>query len=82
MSDPPLTFKRSKNKRSQRTRGVDVEEPTSEAAADTGEESPSSLATKLKNKLRTRNKPKTKLSFGVDDEVRVHTAMGDHVLIF
>lgn len=72
MAEQPVTFKKKRTKRSQRAREQDVDaEPTSEATADTGEESPSTLATQLKNKLKTRNKPKSRLSFGVDEEVRM-----------
>ncbi|KAK7690288.1 hypothetical protein QCA50_006943 [Cerrena zonata] len=67
MSDAPVTFKKSKSKRAQRTRDLDTD-VTSGADADTGEDSPSVLATKLKNKLKTRTKPQSKLSFGGPEE--------------
>ncbi|CAL1712429.1 unnamed protein product [Somion occarium] len=67
MSDPPVTFKKTKAKRAQRARDLEAD-PTSEPAADTGEDSPSVLATKLKNKLKTRTKPQSRLSFGGPEE--------------
>lgn len=70
----PIMFKRKGARNTQRARLTDSEPGTpSEAGSDTagtGEDSPSVLAAKLKNKLKTRNKPKSKLSFGADEDVR------------
>lgn len=66
-----MMFKRKSTKHAQRARAIDSDaasgEATSDTAAGTGDESPSILATKLKNKLKSRNKPKSKLSFGGED---------------
>lgn len=79
MSDPPVTFKKTKAKRAQRARDLEAD-PTSEPAADTGEDSPSVLATKLKNKLKTRTKPQSRLSFGGPEEVRSRSAASERLL--
>lgn len=78
MADAPVTFKRKGARPAQRARsGVDFDvansEPGSETVAGSGDESPSVLAAKLKNKLKSRVKPKTRLSFGVE-EVRGRTS--------
>lgn len=70
----PVMFKRKGAKPTQRSRpsGAKVATPI-EVALDTagsGEDSPSVIAAKLKNKLKSRIKPKTKLSFGADEDVR------------
>ena len=72
MADAPVTFKRKGARPSGRARVVDPDvansEPGSEAAAaGSGDESPSIVAAKLKNKLKSRVKPKTRLSFGVEE---------------
>lgn len=77
MSDFPITFKRKGARPIQRSRIVDadVTEPVTEAAAAGSEdESPSVVATKLKNKHKSRLKPKARLSFGVE-EVRVYITL-------
>ena len=70
--DTPVMFKRKGARPSQRSRPTEADaEPTTGTGSDTagtGEDSPSVLATKLKNKLKTRTKPKSKLSFGGADE--------------
>ncbi|KAF5375932.1 hypothetical protein D9615_008279 [Tricholomella constricta] len=63
-STPPVIFKRTKAKPGQRTRQASPEHDAEKAA---GDDSPSTLATKLKNKVK-RAKPKSQLSFGGDDE--------------
>ncbi|KAF8171926.1 nineteen complex-related protein 2-domain-containing protein [Mycena galopus ATCC 62051] len=75
MSDSPLIFKRkSKPARARQS----SPEPESN---DTANESPSTLATRLKNKAK-RAKPKSRLSFGADDdEVCVLNAPKDSMLI-
>ncbi|GBE83032.1 nineteen complex-related protein 2-domain-containing protein [Sparassis latifolia] len=70
MTEPPVVFKRSSKKHAQRGRVstpevVGEKEKEGDRAAGS-EQSPSMLATKLKNKLRA--KPKTRLSFGGDEE--------------
>ena len=68
----PIMFKRKGARPTQRSRptetGVDATTEVASDTAGTGEDSPSVLATKLKNKLKTRTKPKSKLSFGGADE--------------
>ncbi|PCH39872.1 hypothetical protein WOLCODRAFT_97929 [Wolfiporia cocos MD-104 SS10] len=71
MSDPPVVFKRTKSKPAQRARITAPEDVTDTAGHDgapEAEESPSALATKLKKKLKTREKPKPHLSFGGEEE--------------
>ena len=70
MADAPVVFKKSRTKNTQRSR---VATPAVEGAGDGGQtadvedtESPSLLATKLKKKLKTREKPKSRLSFGAE----------------
>uniref|UniRef100_A0A8H8CMD7 GC-rich sequence DNA-binding factor n=1 Tax=Psilocybe cubensis TaxID=181762 RepID=A0A8H8CMD7_PSICU len=63
---PPVIFKRSKAKATARARETSPENGT-EKAAGTPEESPSTLALKLKNKVK-RAKVKSRLSFGGDEE--------------
>lgn len=65
--DSPVIFKRKANavKPLPRARERSPETGTQESV----EESPSTLATKLKKKIQ-KSKPKSKLSFGGDDEVR------------
>jgi GC-rich sequence DNA-binding factor len=77
MSDStPLIFKR-KSKPTARARASSPEPDTN----DSGIESPSTLASRLKNKAK-RAKPKSRLSFGADeDEVCVPIAPKNIVLI-
>ncbi|KXN82858.1 GC-rich sequence DNA-binding factor 2 [Leucoagaricus sp. SymC.cos] len=73
-SPPPLIFKRTKSKPAQRKRdvspeGAKIERKDGDGEQDAvSEESPSTLATKLKNKAKKNTKTKSKLSFGGDDE--------------
>ena len=78
MADAPVVFKKSRTKSTQRSRLATPD--VTESAADGGQtadvedvESPSLLATKLKKRLKTLEKPKSRLSFGAD-EVRCHNA--------
>lgn len=85
MSDTPVTFRRKGARPAQRARAVESDatvnsEPGSEAAAGSGDEPPSALAAKLKNKHKSRLKPKTRLSFGVE-EVRGRMSISDRMLI-
>ncbi|KAG6902530.1 hypothetical protein C0995_015348 [Termitomyces sp. Mi166 len=64
-SPSPVIFKRSKGKPAQRGRQT-AENDDEFPAQETGEESPSTLATKLKNKVKRAKK--SRLSFGGDDE--------------
>ncbi|EDR13826.1 uncharacterized protein LACBIDRAFT_309262 [Laccaria bicolor S238N-H82] len=67
-SDSTLIFKRKKAKSAQRTRDASPDNDSATTAQGTGDESPSILATKLKNKVK-RAQPKSRLSFGgADDE--------------
>ena len=74
MSEPPVVFKRTKTKPTQRARVSAAEDAVSvvENEAD-AEEAPSALAAKLKKK--TRAKAKSTLSFGGEEEVRCQHAM-------
>ena len=72
MAEAPVTFKRKVARPTGRARAAEPDvansEPGSEAAtAGSGDESPSVVAAKLKNKLKSRVKPKTRLSFGVEE---------------
>jgi GC-rich sequence DNA-binding factor len=85
MSDNPVIFKRSsKAKLGQRARqkSPDANDTPSDFTSQTGDESPITLASKLKDKAK-RSKPKSRLSFGGDDdtEVCVFTDSGELVLI-
>jgi GC-rich sequence DNA-binding factor len=72
-STPPFIFKRTKAKTAQRTRQSSPDNDTETAGAATGDDSPSTLATKLKN--RVKKKTKSRLSFGGDeDEVSVRNS--------
>ncbi|KNZ73075.1 GC-rich sequence DNA-binding factor [Termitomyces sp. J132] len=64
-SPSPVIFKRSKGKPAQRTR-QSAENDDVVSAQEAAEESPSTLATKLKNKVKRAKK--SKLSFGGADE--------------
>jgi hypothetical protein len=82
MSDSPVIFKRSKTKPGQRARqkSPDANDATSDFTSQ-GDESPITLASKLKNKAK-RAKPKSKLSFGGDDdEVCVITVLRELILM-
>lgn len=67
MSDSPIVFKRTKSKPATRTRAAGESQPE---VADS-EDAPSTIATKLKKQIKTRAKPKTQLSFGGEEEVRI-----------
>ncbi|KAL4245564.1 Intron Large complex component GCFC2-like protein [Abortiporus biennis] len=64
----PVSFKKSRAKRTQRPREADSDVGTSEIASESTDDSPSTVAAKLKNKQKARIRPKSKLSFGVDEE--------------
>ncbi|THH09290.1 hypothetical protein EW146_g8722 [Bondarzewia mesenterica] len=72
MSDAPIIFKRTKSKHTQKAREgiLDTTQDTADVA-NNDEPSPSTLATKLKNKAKQRTKPKSTLSFGGEDEGEV-----------
>jgi GC-rich sequence DNA-binding factor len=75
-SPPPLIFKRTKSKPPQRKRDSSPDNAKGERIEEdiTGaEESPSTLAIKLKKKAKQSTKSKSKLSFGGDDEVSICT---------
>jgi GC-rich sequence DNA-binding factor len=70
MSDAPVIFKRSKFKANQRAREQPQQNAQEQQLQSTEDEpSPSALASKIKNKAKQRAKPKTSLSFGVEEEV-------------
>lgn len=72
-STPPVIFKRTKAKTALRTRDSSPGNDTETSGTTTGVDSPSILATKLKNKVK--KKTKSRLSFGGDeDEVSVCNA--------
>jgi len=71
MSDAPVIFKRSKFKANQRAREQPQQNAQEQQLQSTEDEpSPSALASKIKNKAKQRAKPKTSLSFGVEEEVK------------
>lgn len=82
MADAPVVFKRTKSKPAQRARTStpDVVESTGDGEVADVDESPSTLATKLKKRIKTREKPKSRLSFGAD-EVRRRIAPLGHLLM-
>ncbi|KAF8262278.1 GCFC-domain-containing protein [Lactarius quietus] len=67
MSDPPVIFKRTKPKASQRAR-EESHQDEKEQKVQTIEPSPSAVASKIKNKAKQRAKTKTSLSFGAEEE--------------
>jgi hypothetical protein len=80
MSDASPTIFKRKSKPSQRQRDKspdDTEQPP--LAGDSGRDSPITLAAKLKIKAK-RAQPKSRLSFGADDEVCISTALYDLIL--
>ena len=76
-------FKRKGAKHSQRARALDADagEAPSDIAPGTGDDSPSVLAAKLKNKHKSRTKPKAVLSFGGDEDVRSRTQRPGYLLM-
>ncbi|KAI9512388.1 nineteen complex-related protein 2-domain-containing protein [Russula earlei] len=69
MSDPPVIFKRTKLKANRRAREEphqDAQEQPVQSIED--EPSPSAVASKIRTKAKQRTKPKTSLSFGVEEE--------------
>jgi GC-rich sequence DNA-binding factor len=85
MSDSsPVIFKRSKPKPGQRARqkSPNANDTASDFTSPAEDGSPITLASKLKNKVK-RSKPKSRLSFGGEDdtEVCVFTDMGELVLM-
>ncbi|KDR82497.1 hypothetical protein GALMADRAFT_134104 [Galerina marginata CBS 339.88] len=66
-STPPVIFRRNKGKPTPRARQTSPENG-SEIASETAEESPSTLAMKLKTKIKKTTKTKSRLSFGGDEE--------------
>ncbi|KAG6817011.1 hypothetical protein H0H87_000907 [Tephrocybe sp. NHM501043] len=66
-SSTPVIFKRTKGKPAQRARQTDAENDVETTAQDAGEDSPSTLAAKLRNKVK-RAKKSSRLSFGADEE--------------
>lgn len=79
MAELSVVFKRTKSKPVPRARerspdGTDAAEISAANITTGAEDSPSTLATKLKNKAK-RSKPKARLSFGGDNEVRSRTQL-------
>ncbi|KAG5646496.1 hypothetical protein DXG03_003261 [Asterophora parasitica] len=80
-STAPVIFKRSKAKSGQRTRQASPENDAQKEVAGS-DESPSTLAAKLKSKVK-KAKTKSKLSFGGDDdEVCVLTALKNDIMMW
>jgi len=79
---PPVIFRR-KAKPATRTRQTSPENGDTDAN-ETAENSPSTLAIKLKNKIKKTSKTKSRLSFGGDDndEVRVSNSLQGSTLTF
>lgn len=72
-STSPVIFKRTKAKTAVRARQSSPDNNAETAGTEAGDDSPRTLATKLKNKVK--KKPRSRLSFGGDDdEVCVHNA--------
>ena len=70
MSDSPVIFKRSKVKANQRAREEPQQDAQEQRVQSTEDEpSPSAVASKIRHKAKQRVKPKTSLSFGVEEEV-------------
>lgn len=69
-STPPLIFKRTKSKPAQRARETSTENVTDDTVSATGDDSPSTLASKLRNRVK-KARPKSRLSFGGEEEVCV-----------
>ncbi|KAH7885246.1 GCFC-domain-containing protein [Phlebopus sp. FC_14] len=67
MADSPVIFKKTKSRAGQRARDDAADQSVPELAQEDDNESPITLASKLKTKVK-RSKPKSKLSFGGDDE--------------
>ena len=73
MSDTPVIFKKSKAKANQRAREEPQQDAQEQRVQSTEDEpSPSALASKIRHKAKQRVKPKTSLSFGVEEEVSQH----------
>lgn len=66
-STQPLIFKRKKTKPTVRARQTSPEYDTDAITSATADDSPSTLVTKLKNRVK-RTKPKSHLSFGEEEE--------------
>ena len=70
MSDPPVIFKRTKFKASQRAREEQHPDAQDQQVQSTEDEpSPSALASKIRTKAKQRVKQKTSLSFRAEEEV-------------
>ncbi|TFY70970.1 hypothetical protein EVG20_g2035 [Dentipellis fragilis] len=67
MADSPIIFKRTKAKHAQRARDSPAD-TLDEQQKGEEEPSPSSLATKVRNKAKQRTKPKSNLSFGGEED--------------
>jgi hypothetical protein len=73
MASSPVIFKRTKAKTALRARQSSPDNDSETAGTANGDDSPSTLATKLK--IKVKKKPRSRLSFGGDDdEVCVHNA--------
>lgn len=70
MSDSSVIFKRTKSKPSQRARAKSPDVNETETDQNSQTDSPITLASKLKNKAK-RAKPKSRLSFGGEDDTEV-----------
>ncbi|KAF8964319.1 nineteen complex-related protein 2-domain-containing protein [Flammula alnicola] len=66
-STPPVIFRRNKAKPTPRARQTSPEKDGDAQTSETAKDSPSTLATKLKHKIK-KAKPKSRLSFGGDEE--------------
>ncbi|PFH46529.1 hypothetical protein AMATHDRAFT_154582 [Amanita thiersii Skay4041] len=66
-SQSPVIFKRTKSKPGGRTRQGSPEHGKEDKSPQSRDDSPSALALKVKNKVK-KSQPKSKLSFGADDE--------------
>ena len=85
--DAPVTFKRKQSKPSHSSRARPIEDPVvagmeDGAAQKSGDSSPAAIASRLRKQQKARQKQKTQLSFGGDDEVRVSDSPYDPMLMF
>lgn len=70
MSDTPVIFKKTKFKANQRAREGQQPNAQDQRVQSTEDEpSPSTVASKIRNKAKQRVKQKTSLSFGAEEEV-------------
>ena len=84
--DAPVIFKRKQSKPSQSSRARPVESSvvagSEDSAAQGSGDPPAAVASRLRKQQKARQKQKTQLSFGRDEEVRVSGLVQDSMLTF